>query len=130
MVHLARVAVVASLVLVVVAVRSARAAGTTAEMAEGETIVQDIMAHDKRILTRWTTERAPGTVTINIYGVADAPKQDAIVSWVKALKRRGDVSLPVNIRFYKRANLIEEPNSPIRGWRRHGPEHLIRSERI
>src|SRR5437868_6402581 len=115
MMHTARVVIAASVALLIVTVHSAHTAGTTEEMAEGETIVRDILAHDKTILTRWTTERAPGTVTINLYGVTDTKKQDAVISWVKALKHHGEVILLVNLRFYKNVNLIEEPGSPSKG---------------
>ena len=106
----------------------AHAAGTTAEASEGETVVRNILGHDKTIVTAWSTRAAPGTVTVLIYGVTDSTKQNTIISWVKALRQHRQISLPVNLRFYQRLNLPKEADGSF-SWR-HGPERLVRSDRI
>lgn len=96
------------------------------DIRQGKNIVDDIKEHDKTINAGWRDGGC--SANIRVYAVTDPTQQNAIISWIKQFKSRGEVNRRVKLTFYARENMIYMPgNKPgFWGWRR-GPEKIIRS---
>jgi hypothetical protein len=82
-------------------------------MHEGHVIVDEIKVHDPSINVTWTNDDhgQPDVVVRNVF---DREKQDAILSWAKAVKREGRVKRHITVDFQKEIPHNDLPDTILR----------------